>query len=520
MVKVSHPGDLSWPLERAARLWPDEVAVVCGDLSITYAELRHRVNGLGAALSELGVAAGARVGFLGVNSLAHLEAWLAVPAHGRVLVDLNFRLADAELAFMIDDCEPELLIAGEEQLERGRRLQERCASVRTLVAEADYEALVRSAPTDPPGIDEDEVATISYTGGTTGTPKGVMLSHRNLLANARHNLIATGHDRRDRWLHVCPMFHVAGTANVFACTWVGAQQIVLPRFEATAVAEAIDRHRITHTVLVPTMLGMLLDHLDEHPEADVSSLRHVQYAASPITREVQQRAVLRLGCDIVQFYGMTEAAPTVTECGAEDHRRGVAGEEPFTTRLGSVGVPVPGVEAQIRTSDGSPVPVGQVGEIWVRGPNVMLGYWRRAEATAEAFSGDWYRTGDAAYADADGYMYLVDRLRDMIVSGGENVYSIEVEAVLMEHPAVTEAAVFGVPDPRWGERVHAVVVLADKNGADEESLIEHCRAHIAGYKIPRAIELRTEPLPRSGAGKLLKHTLREPHWSGSERRVN
>jgi long-chain acyl-CoA synthetase len=519
MVKVSHPGDLSWPLARAVRLWRDEVAVVWGEHSVTYAELSRRVNGLGAGLSEMGVAAGGRVGFLGVNSLAHLEAWLAVPAHGRILVDLNFRLADAELAFMIADCELELLIVGEEQLDRGRRLQDQCRSVRQLVTEADYEDLVASPPAEPPGVDEDEVAAISYTGGTTGTPKGVMLSHGNLLANARHNMIATGHDRRDHWLHVCPMFHVAGTANVFACTWVGARQIVLPRFEAAAVAEAIERHRITHTVLVPTMLGMLLDQLDEHPEADLSSLHHVQYAASPITRELQHRAVRRLGCDVVQFYGMTEAAPTVTQCGAEIHRRGVAGEEPLAARLGSVGVPVPGVEAEVRAPDGSAVPTGEVGEIWVRGPNVMIGYWRRPQDTAEAFAGDWYRTGDAAYADADGYMYLVDRLKDMIVSGGENVYSIEVEAVLAEHPAVTEAAVFGVPDPRWGERVHAVVVLAEEGGTDEESLIEHCRAHIAGYKIPRTIELRTEPLPRSGAGKLLKHTLREPHWSGSERRV-
>jgi long-chain acyl-CoA synthetase len=374
------------------------------------------------------------------------------------------------------------------------------------VERVEWEDLLTGPRREPRDHAPDTLAAISYTGGTTGRPKGVMLSHGNLLANAQHNLVATGHRADQRWLHVCPMFHVAGIANLIACTWVGAEQVLLPRFDPRAVLETIEHERITHTVLVPTMLAMLLDAPgSEH--ADLSSLRHVQYAASPISPELQQRVLGRLPeCDVAQFYGMTEAAPTVTHLTPEDHRRG--GE-----RLGSVGTPVPGVQVEIRGPEGEP------GELYIRGPNIMLGYWNRPEATAEALVDGWYRSGDIARADADGYLYMVDRAKDMIISGGENVYSIEVEAVLAGHPAVAEAAVFGIPDERWGEAVHAAVTLRPGSEADADSLIEHCRERIAGFKAPRSIDLRAEPLPKSGAGKVLKNRLRDPYWEGRERRV-
>jgi long-chain acyl-CoA synthetase len=347
----------------------------------------------------------------------------------------------------------------------------------------------------------------------------VMLSHGNLLANARHNLLATGHSAEDRWLHVCPMFHVAGTANVLAATWVGATQVVLPRFDAELVATAIERDRITHMVLVPTMLGMLLDH-DSARARDFSSLRHVQYAASPIAPQLQRRVLDRLDCDVAQFYGMTEAAPTVTHCTPRDHRLGHAGEEPYRTRLASMGVPVVGVQADVRDDEGAPVAPGEIGEVWVRGPNVMLGYWNQPDATEAALVDGWYRTGDAAYADSDGYLYMVDRLKDMIITGAENVYCVEIESALAEHPAVLEAAVFGIPDERWGEAVHAVVAVAPESPVGAEELIAHCRGLIAGFKVPRSIDIRAEPLPKSGAGKVLKNTLRDPFWTGRERRVS
>jgi len=521
-------GDLGWPLRRAASLYPSSDAVVDGERTLTYAELASRVGALGAALDELAVPAGGRIGFLGVNSLAHVECWMAIPAFGRVIVDLNFRLAQAELAFIVNDCGIEVLVIDQDQLEVGRALRSDCPSVRQLVLDADataddctsYEHLVDRDPVDPPDIEAHALAAISYTGGTTGAPKGVMLSHGNLLANARHNLIATGHKHADRWLHVCPMFHVAGTANVFACTWVGAKQIVLPRFAAGAAVETITREAVTHTMLVPTMLAMLLDELESQPRVDLACLRHLQYAASPITSDVQQRALERLDCDIAQFYGMTEAAPTVTHLSPEDHRRGAHRDEPFASRLRSIGAPVVGVQTEVRGPDGSRLAPDEIGELWVRGPNVMLGYWNRPDATAAALVGGWYRTGDAARADQDGYVYLVDRLKDMIITGAENVYSIEVEMALAEHAAVHEAAIFGIPHDRWGEAVHAVVTVKENVTVTTEELIEHCRPLIAGYKIPRSIEIRTEPLPKSAAGKVLKNELREPFWAGHERRVN
>jgi long-chain acyl-CoA synthetase len=317
------------------------------------------------------------------------------------------------------------------------------------------------------------------------------------------------------------MFHVAGTSNVFACTWVGAQQTVLPRFEARAVIETIRSQAITHTVFVPTMLGMLLDALERERDSEgLPSLRHIQYAASPISPALQRRVLEYFDCDIAQFYGMTEAAPTVSHLSPEEHRRDSGDNKPHAARLRSIGVPVVGVQADIREPDGSPTPAGEIGELWVRGPNVMLGYWNRPDATAAALQDGWYRSGDAARRDEAGYLYLVDRLKDMIITGGENVYSIEVEAVLAEHSAVSEAAVFGIPDPRWGEAVHAVVTLASGSAVTTEELIAHCRSLIAGYKVPRSIELRSEPLPKSGAGKLLKNELREPFWVGLDRRVN
>jgi long-chain acyl-CoA synthetase len=255
---------------------------------------------------------------------------------------------------------------------------------------------------------------------------------------------------------------------------------------------------------------MLLDHPD-FGAADLGSLRHIQYAASPISPELQRRVLEAFDCDVAQFYGMTEAAPTVSHLTAQDHR---AGE-----RLRSMGAPVAGVQVQVRGPLGEPLAPGEIGELWIRGPNVMLGYWNRPEATAEAVVDGWYRSGDIAYADERGYLYMVDRAKDMIITGGENVYSIEVESALAEHHAVREAAVFGVPHERWGEAVHAVVVLEAGAAVDGQALIEHCRARIAGFKVPRSLDVRSDALPKSGAGKVLKTKLREPFWHGHDRRV-
>ena len=322
--------DLGWPLRRAEALFGDAPAVRADGRVLTYRELAARVG-------TLDLPEGARIGYLGANSLAHLEAWLGVPAAGAVLVSLNFRLAREELEFIARDAGISLLVADDAHLEVARSLG---------VELVEWEALVSGPRREPHDHAPDTLAAITYTGGTTGLPKGVMLSHGNLLANAQHNLIATGHRPDQRWLHVCPMFHVAGTANVLACTWVGATQIVFPRFDPAAVLETIERERISHTVLVPTMLQMLLD-APGADDADLSSLRHVQYAASPISAELQRRLLERLpDCDVAQFYGMTEAAPTVTHLSPQDHRQ-------RPDRLASIGAPVPGVQVEVRSADGS-----------------------------------------------------------------------------------------------------------------------------------------------------------------------
>lgn len=517
--------NLGWPLRRAAGLFPAKPAVHDGERSLTFAQVHSRIQASGGWLDRTGIALGARFGYLGANSLEHLECVLGVPAHGRVLVDLNWRLAVEELVFMVGDAEVVALAVDRANLDVGRELRDRCPSLRTLVFvdQGEEEDCVpyRDLVSGPPGpvVDpgEDALAAISYTGGTTGRPKGVMLTHENLIANAQHNLMTTRPAADDTFIHACPMFHAAGVANVFASVWVGAGNVIVPRFEPRRFVEEVERHRVTLAILVPTMIGMLLDHLAAEG-GDLSSLRNLQYAASPISPELQRRVVTSLPCEIAQFYGMTEAAPTVTSLSPEDHARGVAGEDPFRARLNSVGVPVPGVEAEVRRPDGSTAETEEVGEIWVRGRNVMQGYWNLDEETRKVFAGGWYKTGDLAYADADGYLHLVDRLKDMLVTGGENVYSVEVERTLQLHPGIREAAVFGIPDERWGEAVHAIVVPTGDPVAEDE-LIAHCRSHLAGFKVPRSMEFRQEPLPTSGAGKVLKGKLRETFWTDRKRRL-
>jgi long-chain acyl-CoA synthetase len=522
---------VAWPLRRAARTRPDGEAIVDGPVRRTWADVHDRLSRLASGLDRLDIAPGDRVAVLAHNSGNHLEAWLGLPAHGRVVNDLNLRLAQPELAFMVDDCECVALLADDDHWETARALLGQCASLRALVyigsqpqapdGAIHWEELLSGDAVAFPDLDEDTLAAIVYTGGTSGKPKGVMLSHRNLLSNAKQFTIACGHVRSDRYLHAAPMFHVADTSQTFAMTWAAGTHVIVPGFRADAVADAIENERITLSLLVPTMIGMLLDHIDGQPR-DLSSLRLLMYAGSPMPKETQRRAMSMLDCDFTQMYGMTEAAPLVTQATAEDHRRGAAGEEPYVQRLDSAGAEVVGVQCEVRNADtGEPVAVGEPGEIWVRGPNVMLGYWRREQETAAAVTADgWYRSGDMAYMDDRGYFYIVDRVKDMIISGGENVYSIEVELAIYEHPDVVECAVFGVPDPRWGERVHAIVVTRAGAAIDAEVLVAHARARVAAYKVPRSLEIRLEPLPKSGAGKILKRDLRDPHWTGHARQVH
>ncbi len=507
-------------LDRGAALFGDHEAVVDGELRWTYRELQQRVAGFDAALDALGLEAGDVVAVLSANSAAHLVAWLAIPRSGRVFNDLNIRLAVGELEFIITDSGARVLLVDDTFLDAGLALAAVCPSIEHVIhaGAAGPAADCRSFDelTSTPGraavsVDPDAAAGIFYTGGTTGVPKGVILTHRNLVANAKHALIELHYDDTTRYLHAAPMFHAADGLSTYALTWVGGCHVIIPTFDARQWLKVVQQERVTNCTLVPTMVNMILNDsaLSDH---DLSSLRRIAYGGSPMPTEMLVRSVWTLACEWMQLYGMTEASPLVSTMGDEDHRRGVAGESPYAQRLQSAGRPIVGVDVEIRRPDDSLAAVGETGEVWIRGSNIMKGYWNRPDETAAALSGPggWYHSGDAAYLDADGYLYIVDRIKDMIITGGENVYCTEVENALYQHPAVLECAVLGVPDPRWGERVHAAIVLKPGVSLTADMIIDHCRPLIAGYKVPRSIDFRDQ-LPKSGAGKYLKRELREAY---------
>ncbi|WP_354698028.1 Long-chain-fatty-acid--CoA ligase [Paraconexibacter sp. AEG42_29] len=520
---------LAVALDRATALYGEREAVADGDTRWSYRELEAKVSAFDRGLDDLGCQAGDVVGVLALNSAAHLVAWLAIPRSGRVLNDLNVRLAPAELEFILNDSSTKVLLVDDAHRAIGEQLEQLCPGIKHVVhlgateAPAGWRSFAEltGGPGRPAAaVDPDAVAGIFYTGGTTGLPKGAMLTHCNLVANAKHALILLRYDEADSYLHAAPMFHLANGASVFALTWVGGRHVVIPSFDPGLWLATVAQEAVTRALLVPTMINMVVNH-PAAGDTDLSSLRSVVYGGSPIPTAVLTAAMRLLDADFSQAYGMTEASPLVSSLSPEDHRRGAAGEEPFAGRLRSAGRPIVGVDAQVFGPGGERCGDGEIGEVWVRGDNIMAGYWKREEETASALDAEgWYHTGDAAYRDADGYLFIVDRVKDMMISGGENVYSTEVENAISSHDAVLECAVFGVPDERWGERVHAAIVGKPGAQIDEDMIVAHLRERIAGYKLPRSIDFHDEPLPKSGAGKLLKRVLREPFWSGRERQVS
>ncbi|MFD6860458.1 long-chain-fatty-acid--CoA ligase [Rhodococcus sp. NPDC060086] len=512
--------NISSALDRAARLFGSREAVVDGNIRWTYRELGRYVSAFDAALDGFRLTEGDVVAVLAKNSRAHLVAWLGVPRSGRVLNELNTRLSTPEIELILDDSASRVLIVDEDFVDVGRELVETVESLDTLVYAGTGECpsdcvsfddmIISTAQPAPREIEGSAVAGIFYTGGTTGRPKGVMLTHNNLVANAKHALICLGYTENAVYLHAGPMFHLADGASTVALTWVGGKHVIVPGFERRNWLETVAQEKVTRAMLVPTMVTMLLS--EPIPEdVDISSLESVLYGASPMPQSVLKSAIDALGCDWCQVYGMTEGAPIITFMTHDDHRRGVSGADPdAAARLRSAGRPVVGVDLEIRTETSEVCEPGHVGEIVVRGPNIMLGYLNRPDETAAALDDQgWYRTGDMGYMDEDGYLYVVDRLKDMIISGGENVYSTEVENSLYRHPDVLEVAVFGIPDPRWGEAVHAAVVLRESAKTTEDELRSHTRELIAGFKVPRVVHILDGALPKSGAGKILKRNLRD-----------
>jgi long-chain acyl-CoA synthetase len=381
-----------------------------------------------------------------------------------------------------------------------------------------YEKLISDSSAKPPDIEvqDSDLAGIFYTGGTTGLAKGVMLNHRNLLSNSHHMLINFPLIKDEVYCHAAPMFHLANGGAMYGNTTHGTKHTFLKAFDAKAAMEIIQKEKVTSVVMVPAMINFLLNHPDI-AQYDLSSLKRIIYGASPMPVELLKKAMKVLGCDFIQGYGMTEASPLLTVLYPEDHH--TEGPEKLTGRLLSCGREIIGVEVRVVNEQGYNVKPGEVGEIIAKGPNIMQGYWKKEAETRAVLKNGWYYSGDMGTVDEENYIFLVDRKKDMIISGGENIYSTEVENALYTHPGVLEAAAIGVPDEKWGEAVKGVVVLKSGANVTAEELIQHCKGQIAAYKVPKSIEFISE-LPKSGAGKILKRDLREKYWKGHERRIS
>jgi long-chain acyl-CoA synthetase len=497
------------PLYRACKLFADHVSMINGDVRLTYAETWSRCCRLAGALTQLGVQSGERVAILAWNSHQYLEVYMAVPASGRVVVPLNTRHAEPELLYALEDAGARMLITDRDPGALAKTVE------RVIRLPDDYEALLAQAPEAElgVGVTEDSLAGLFYTGGTTGASKGVMLSHRNLLANTTNWLIAAQQGPEDTYLVMAPLFHAAGSLAVLATVWTGGRQVLLPAFDPGAALDLIAAEQVTATLGVPTMIAAMAEEQLVRPR-QVGSLRSLSHGGSPIATEVVRRARAAFpSTELVHAYGTTETAPLATLLRHEE-----TCIESDVAR--SCGQAVAGVDVRVFGPDGHAMPPGEIGEVVVRGPNVMQGYWNKPEQTAEVLRNGWYYTGDLGYMNDQGYIFLVDRAKDMIISGGENVYSTEVEEALYQHPAVLEAAVFGVPDEQWGEAVHAVVVPRAGQEVDAATLIAFCHKHIAGYKVPKQVDLRRDPLPKSGPGKVLKRELRAPFWAGHRAQIN
>ena len=495
------------PLRRAYRTSPSALAAVCGADRLTYAETWARCRRLVGGLRAMGLASGDRVAILAANCHRYLEAYQAIPAGGFSVVPLNTRHAEPELRYALADSGTRVLITDRDPGSLGDLVE-------TVVRlPDDYEALLAGAEEAGwgEGVAEDDLAGLFYTGGTTGASKGVMLTHRNLVANTFHWLAFSQLGPEDRFLVMAPLFHAAGSNGVLATVWSGASHVVFPAFDPARALELVEAEGVTAALGVPTMVAAVAEEQLARPR-DVSGLRHFAHGGSPIATEVVRRAAKAFpAAEFVHLYGATELAPLAT---------GLRHEQDLldTPVARSCGQPIVGVDVRVVGPDGAELPPGEVGEVVVRGPNVMAGYWNKPEQTAAVLQDGAYRTGDLGYLDETSHLFLVDRAKDMIVTGGENVYCTEVEEALYAHPMVLEATVFGVPDERWGEAVHAVVVPRGEVGPEE--LRAHCRERIAGYKVPKSVELRSEPLPKSGPGKVLKRELREPFWAGRTASIN
>jgi long-chain acyl-CoA synthetase len=500
------------------------ISLIEGERTRTWGELAERSFRVANALQSTGVGYQDRVAFLDKNSIEHFEVFYGCSLLNAVAVDINWRLAAPEVEFIVNDSAAKVLIAHADFLPVIDAIRANLTSTTLIIiiggtgSDTDYETWINTgSPTDPGIIAaDDDVAFQLYSSGTTGRPKGVMLTNDNffcLLPGAREfwklsddmvNLVAM------------PLFHIGGSGWASAGQYVGCSSVIMRDLDPNALIDLIQKHKITHGFVVPVVLQFMLM-MPSIATADFSSLRLLVYGASPISLEVLTNSVETFKCDFMQVYGLTETCGATTLLPASDHDP----KGPNAHRLRSCGVPAPGVELRIMdNATQKELPTGEVGEIWCKSPQVMKGYWNNAKATAESITPDgWFKTGDAGYTDADGYVYIHDRVKDMIVSGGENVYPAEVESALMSHPGIADIAVIGVPHEKWGETVKAIIVKAADVEVTEDDIIKFSIERLAKFKCPTSVDW-VDALPRNPSGKILKKDLRAPYWEGRERMVN
>lgn len=513
-------------LTQAVACQPHRTATICNGRRRSWKEVGARVPRLAGALRALGIADGRFVAALAMNSDRYIELFFAVPWAGGAFAPLNVRWSVEENVYALTDSKASVLFVDDSFLDQALELKRRLDWVEHLVwiGEApcpdgllDYETLIAAhEPLPDAGRNGEDLWVIFYTGGTTAHPKGVMMSHRGLFV-ATLGYLAWLPDIEDlSFVYVAGYFHFAGASALLYITLAGGTHIPLPKFDPVLVMQAIAEHKATNAVLVPTMINLLIRHPD-FERYDLSSLRTCVYGGSPMPEALITEAMQKLPTwRFFQVFGMTETGGFATVLRWRDHLT----SGPKAKRLRSAGQPAPGNEVKVLLPDGREAPPDTLGEIVVRSSMLMNGYLNNPDATAAVLKDGWMHTGDAGTMDEDGFLYVADRIKDMIVTGGENVYSIEVERVLFLHPAVRKAAVIGIPSAQWGESVHAVVVPKDGMRVSEAELDAHCRAHIGGYKVPRSYEFRSEPLPVTPVGKVRKNMLRDPHWAGRERKIS
>lgn len=525
MTKLEDVTNLADAVRLHSQSRGDSIIFDFEDRISTFTQFDAHTNQVANGLAALGVTPGERVAYIGKNSDIYFELLIGAMKAGVVMTPVNWRLAGPEIAFIVEDCKAAILFVGPEFVDQVRGIKDQIPSVRYIMtAEGgapewkDVTPWRDAQSSADPGrpIDAGEVAIQLYTSGTTGKPKGAMLSHSNLLS-----MVRSGNGEVPEWnkwddqdvsLVAMPVFHIGGTGWGALGLYFGAKGVVAREFDPTKILDFIEHSRVSKMFMVPAALQFVV-RLPRAKETDFSRLRHIAYGASPIPAALLKECIDVFKCGFVQMYGMTETTGTIVALPPEDH---IPGEE----RMRSAGKALPGVELAILDPDGKPLPPRAVGEIATRSGANMVGYWNLPEATAKTITKDgWLLTGDAGYLDEHGFLYIQDRIKDMIISGGENVYPAEVESAVCDHPDVAEAAVVGVPDDKWGEAVKAIVVLKPGKTATATDIINFTRTRIAGYKTPKTVDF-IPALPRNPSGKILRRELRAPFWAGKDRQVN